>query len=236
MADNEDKDAVEEEKSDKDETAGTAPEDESNGVGADTKQTPAEGSGDESAADEGSGDSTAEPSSDSSEESSGEADETVTDDVWAEALKESEGTGSADETVTDDVWAEAMKESGDAVDEPAAEAPPPEPAPRPPVDARPADFTELKGTGTGSLADMEMILDIPVTVSVELGRSVMLIKDILDLGQGSVVELEKMAGEPMEILVNSRLVARGEVVMVNEKFGVRLTDIISPKERVKRLA
>ncbi len=82
---------------------------------------------------------------------------------------------------------------------------------------------------------MDMILDIPVTVSVELGRTKMLINELLQLGQGSVVELEKMAGEPMEILVNDRLIARGEVVVVNEKFGIRLTDIVSPTERVKQL-
>jgi flagellar motor switch protein FliN/FliY len=72
-------------------------------------------------------------------------------------------------------------------------------------------------------------------ISVELGRTRMLINDLLQLGQGSVVELEKLAGEPMEIFVNSRLIARGEVVVVNEKFGVRLTDIISPSERVRQL-
>ncbi len=151
-----------------------------------------------------------------------------------------EGAQEEDETVTEDVWAEALKEAdaGAGSTEPKAEAEStaPENVSPPVVDAKPADFAELKDRGTGALADIDMILDIPVNVSVELGRSVMIIKDILQLGQGSVVELEKMAGEPMEILVNGQLVARGEVVMVNEKFGVRLTDIISPSERVKRLA
>ena len=82
---------------------------------------------------------------------------------------------------------------------------------------------------------IEILLDIPLEVSVELGRTKMLIKDLLQLGQGSVIELNKMAGEPIEILVNQKLVARGEVVVVNEKFGVRLTDVISPANRVKQL-
>jgi flagellar motor switch protein FliN len=83
--------------------------------------------------------------------------------------------------------------------------------------------------------DLDFILDIPLEVSVELGRAKMLISELLQLGQGSVVELTKLAGEPLEILVNQKLVARGEVVVINEKFGVRLTDIISPAERVKQL-
>jgi flagellar motor switch protein FliN/FliY len=83
--------------------------------------------------------------------------------------------------------------------------------------------------------DLDFLLDIPLLVSVELGRTKMLIHDLLQLGQGSVVELDKLAGEPMEIYVNNRLIARGEVVVVNEKFGVRLTDIVSPSERIKQL-
>ena len=87
-----------------------------------------------------------------------------------------------------------------------------------------------------SIRDMDFILDIPLEVSVELGRTKMLINDLLQLGQGSVIELNKLAGEPLEILVNRKLVARGEVVVVNEKFGVRLTDVISPMERIKQLS
>ena len=83
---------------------------------------------------------------------------------------------------------------------------------------------------------LDLILDIPLTVTVELGRSKLLINDLLQLGQGSVIELTKLAGEPLEVLVNQKLVARGEVVVVNEKFGVRLTDIVSPMERVQSLA
>ncbi len=80
-----------------------------------------------------------------------------------------------------------------------------------------------------------LILDIPLTVTVELGRSKMLINDLLQLGEGSVIELTKLVGEPLEVLINSKLVARGEVVIVNEKFGVRLTTIVTPTERVRSL-
>lgn len=83
--------------------------------------------------------------------------------------------------------------------------------------------------------NLDFILDIPLKVSVELGRVQVIIKDLLQLGQGSVLELDKLAGEPLEVLVNGKLVARGEVVVVNEKFGIRLTDIISPLERIETL-
>ncbi len=83
--------------------------------------------------------------------------------------------------------------------------------------------------------DLEFILDIPLELSVELGRRKMLVNDLLQLGQGSIVELNKLAGEPLEIFINNKLVARGEVVVVNEKFGVRLTDIITPMERIRTL-
>ncbi len=100
-----------------------------------------------------------------------------------------------------------------------------------------ANFEELKTEKKeiANVKDMDFLLDIPLEVTVQLGMTKMLIRDLLQLGQGSVVELDKLAGEPMEILVNNRLVARGEVVVVNEKFGVRLTDIISPAERINQL-
>jgi flagellar motor switch protein FliN/FliY len=88
---------------------------------------------------------------------------------------------------------------------------------------------------TGNPRNLDLILDIPLKVTVELGRTKMIVNDLLALGQGSVIELAKLAGEPMEVLVNDKLVARGEAVVVNEKFGVRLTDIISPMERIKQL-
>ncbi len=83
--------------------------------------------------------------------------------------------------------------------------------------------------------NLDFILDIPLKVTVELGRTKVLVKDLLQMGQGSVIELDKLAGEPLEILVNGKLVARGEVVVINEKFGARLTDIISPIERIETL-
>ncbi|RMG55028.1 MAG: flagellar motor switch protein FliN [Gammaproteobacteria bacterium] len=83
--------------------------------------------------------------------------------------------------------------------------------------------------------NLDVILDIPVTVSLEIGRTRLPIRNLLQLNQGSVVELDRLAGEPMDVLVNGTLIAHGEVVVVNEKFGVRLTDIISPQERVKKL-
>ena len=95
---------------------------------------------------------------------------------------------------------------------------------------------ETAGEESGEPASLDLILDIPLAVTVELGRSKMLINDLLQLGQGSVIELTKLVGDPLEILVNDKLVARGEVVVVNEKFGVRLTDIVTPMERVKSLA
>lgn len=95
---------------------------------------------------------------------------------------------------------------------------------------------EAKSARTdGTKRDLDFILDIPLEVSAELGRTKLLINELLQLGQGSVVELNKLAGEPLEIYVNGKLVARGEAVVINEKFGVRLTDIISPIERVKQL-
>jgi len=92
-----------------------------------------------------------------------------------------------------------------------------------------------KGRGQKSIKDLDFLLDVPLEISVELGRTRILVNDLLHLGQGSVVELSKLAGEPLEILINQKLIARGEAVVVNEKFGVRITDIVSPTERVKQL-
>jgi flagellar motor switch protein FliN/FliY len=85
-------------------------------------------------------------------------------------------------------------------------------------------------------ADINMVLDIPVQLSVELGRTKVPIKHILQLGQGSVVELDALAGEPMDVLVNGYLIAQGEVVVVNDKFGIRLTDVVTPSERLRRIS
>lgn len=104
------------------------------------------------------------------------------------------------------------------------------------TDPQPATFPPLETkTNETSVKNLDFILDIPMQVSVQLGSTKMLIRDLLQLGQGSVVELEKLAGEPLEVLVNQRLVARGEVVVVNEKFGIRLTDVVSAVERIQHL-
>jgi flagellar motor switch protein FliN/FliY len=98
------------------------------------------------------------------------------------------------------------------------------------------EFSDAKkGTPEKGVGNMDLILDIPIELSVELGRTKILVSDLLKLGQGSVVELSKIAGEPLDILANQRLIARGEVVVVNEKYGIRITEIVSPMERVERL-
>lgn len=89
--------------------------------------------------------------------------------------------------------------------------------------------------GTPVQGNLDFVLDIPMMLTVELGRSQMLINELLKLGRGSVIELSKLSGEPLDILANQRLIARGEVVVVNEKYGIRITEIISPAERVERL-
>jgi flagellar motor switch protein FliN len=99
-----------------------------------------------------------------------------------------------------------------------------------------AIFPSFDGAPAGSMMnELEMILDIPVNLSVELGRTKITIKNLLQLAHGSVVELDALAGEPMDVLVNGTLIAQGEVVVVNDKFGIRLTDIITPAERMRKL-
>ncbi len=136
----------------------------------------------------------------------------------------SEPGETTEEQVSDDDWAAAMGEQA-AVDASAA-----------PAQAA-AVFEELSGTTEKGAAPQgfDMILDIPVNLTVELGRTKISIRNLLQLAHGSVVELEGMAGEPMDILVNGTLIAQGEVVVVNEKFGIRLTDIITPQERIRKL-
>jgi flagellar motor switch protein FliN/FliY len=109
------------------------------------------------------------------------------------------------------------------------------------MSVKPAQFTNFgasgaTGSGGSGGGDMNLILDIPVQLTVELGRTRIPIKHILQLAQGSVVELESLAGEPMDVLVNGFLIAQGEVVVVNDKFGIRLTDIVTPSERLRRLS
>ncbi|MEJ6077251.1 flagellar motor switch protein FliN [Vibrio sp. 1-Bac 57] len=121
-----------------------------------------------------------------------------------------------------DEWAAALEESGDADS-----------------GATNIDLDELKDTAAPmskeELARLDSILDIPVTISMEVGRSKINIRNLLQLNQGSVVELERVAGEPLDVLVNGTLIAHGEVVVVNDKFGIRLTDVISQTERIKKL-
>lgn len=105
------------------------------------------------------------------------------------------------------------------------------------VAAMPASFPSVTNTAAGEQPkNIDFILDIPMKVSIYVGSTKMAIRDLLQLAQGSVIELDKLAGEPMEVMVNNKLVAKGEVVVVNEKFGIRLTDVVSAAERVKQFA
>ena len=141
-------------------------------------------------------------------------------DDWAAAMNE--------QTSAETDWGEALKEQASAAKNSsqgfaAAEFP---------------EFDEQKSKSSGASGDevkLDVILDVPVTVSLEIGRTKINIRNLLQLNQGSVVELDRFAGEPMDVLVNGTLVAHGEVVVVNDKFGIRLTDIISPSERVRKL-
>jgi flagellar motor switch protein FliN len=106
------------------------------------------------------------------------------------------------------------------------------------AEARAAEFENLKPEGapqTNNDVNMDVILDVPVTLSMEVGRMRIPIRNLLQLNQGSVIELDRAAGEPLDVFVNGTLVAHGEVVVVNEKFGIRLTDVISPAERIRKL-
>ena len=131
------------------------------------------------------------------------------------------------QTAAEDDWGAAMAEQ-QQTEEAAALAPQP---------ATATVFKDFAGGDlkTGTHNDIDFILDIPVQLTVELGRTKIAIKNLLQLAQGSVVELDGLAGEPMDVLVNGCLIAQGEVVVVNDKFGIRLTDIITPSERIRNL-
>jgi flagellar motor switch protein FliN/FliY len=162
-------------------------------------------------------------------------------DDWADALAEQSRANpptQADGLKPQDDWAAAMAEQTSAA--------PPGPAPTPAAAAPAAPaaaaqpaaqsvFKPLAGTAGGAGADIDLIMDVPVQLTVELGRTRLTIKNLLQLGQGSVVELDGLAGEPMDIFVNGYLIAQGEVVVVEDKYGIRLTDIITPSERINRL-
>jgi flagellar motor switch protein FliN/FliY len=152
----------------------------------------------------------------------------------ADAAEALDGMSEEDRMAAE--WAAALTESKSGG--PAAEA---GPAATTAVEAvSPASFANFAAGSAGQPIpagnDLNMILDIPVQLTVELGRTRIPIKHILQLAQGSVVELETLAGEPMDVLVNGFLIAQGEVVVVNDKFGIRLTDIVTPSERVRRLS
>ncbi|MDE2121274.1 MAG: flagellar motor switch protein FliN [Betaproteobacteria bacterium] len=145
----------------------------------------------------------------------------------------------ADAAMADD-WEAALAEQG-LPDAPAAPADPPPVAPAAAGTQQPqaqrASFAQLQpdGAAGSGIEQLDLVMDIPVTLSVELGRTKIQIRELLQLAQGSVVDLDRLAGEPMDVLVNGFLIARGEVVLVNDKFGIRLTDIVSPTERARRL-
>ena len=123
-----------------------------------------------------------------------------------------------------DEWAAAMEEQGDDGGNDKAD------------DFQQVAATRLdETTEPGGDVKLDVILDIPITIAMEIGRTKLSIRNLLQLNQGSVVELDRLAGEPMDVLVNGTLVAHGEVVVVNEKFGIRLTDVISPADRIKNL-
>lgn len=147
----------------------------------------------------------------------------------SEQTENTEGAG--EDAISEDDWAAAMAEQ--AIAESTAAAAPANEAP-----AQPAQIFQSFGGGTPGavMNDLDMILDIPVQLTVELGRTKMPIKNLLQLAQGSVVELSGMAGEPLDVLINGFLIAQGEVVVVNDKLGIRLTDIITPSERLRRLS
>jgi len=143
-------------------------------------------------------------------------------DDWAAAMDEQGGGSSDDEAAAAD-WGDAMNEQAQSEENSQTEA---------------MSFQELEqdaAESSGEDLNLDVILDVPVTISMEIGRTQINIRNLLQLNQGSVVELDRLAGEPMDVLVNGTLVAHGEVVVVNDKFGIRLTDVISAAERVKRL-
>lgn len=149
---------------------------------------------------------------------------------WESAMAESgDSETESEDADRDDEWAAAMAEAGESDDDEG-----------PQKNVRTAPMEEFPegsriSRGDGPAPDLDVILDIPVTISMEVGNTQIPIRNLLQLNQGSVVELDRLAGEPLDVLVNGTLIAHGEVVMVNDKFGIRLTDVISPGERIKRL-
>lgn len=145
----------------------------------------------------------------------------------------------ADDNTTDD-WAAALQEQQQA----ARKLSDTRAAPPPTARAEPVSYENLEDdtsyeayqpTNKSGEVNLDLLLDVPVMIAMEIGRTKINIRNLLQLTQGSVIELDRLAGEPMDVMVNGTLIAHGEVVVVNEKFGIRLTDVISPSERVKKL-
>lgn len=147
----------------------------------------------------------------------------------------SEGQQNGEEVSWEDAFAAAAAETPEeeAAHEPAAPAPAPPSVSEPAV---PSESAPVRDETPPGKVDLDFLLDIPLEVTVEVGRKKILVNDLLQMQQGSVITLEKMVGESFEVLVNGKLMALGEVVMINEKFGIRLTDVIDPKERLEKLA
>ncbi len=163
----------------------------------------------------------------------------VSEDDWADAMSEQEETTSSADAAgeEEDPWAAAMAEQ-EAAEESEEEATAAEPAPKAPEAKAASDdiFRPLSpDSGSSQARELEMIMDIPVKLTVELGRTKLTIKQLLELAQGSVIELEGLAGEPMDILINGYLIAQGEVVVIEDKYGIRITEIVTPSERIHKL-
>jgi len=156
-------------------------------------------------------------------------------DDWGDALAEQDASGGGDGT---DDWGDALAEqdtsSAGGDDWGDLEGTDGAAAPEGGASYAKANFQELEEEASGDI-ELDVLLDVPITISMEIGRTRISIRNLLQLNQGSVVELDRLAGEPMDVLVNGTLIAHGEVVVVNEKFGIRLTDVISPAERVRKL-
>ena len=141
----------------------------------------------------------------------------------------SEDGDNTDQDAMAEGWDEAMAEQQEEAKAVAAEAS---------DDVQPAPMEELAATAaesTTGVPDLDVIMDIPVRIAMEVGNTEISIRNLLQLSQGSVIELDRLAGEPLDVMVNGTLIAHGEVVVVNEKFGIRMTDVISPSERIKKL-
>lgn len=160
------------------------------------------------------------------------AEDSAGTDDWAAAMAEQATADTAAGTPAEDDWGAALAEQASTATQDAAAM-----FAGSNSSAAKAQFEQLSPSGipAGAPNNIDMILDIPVNLTVELGRTKLAIRSLLQLAQGSVVELDGLAGEPMDVLVNGCLIAQGEVVVVNDKFGIRLTDIISPSERIRRL-